>query len=240
MTIVTYAFDPTGRDAANLVVDELHTITEVNAAPYRIIIPTFAPFYSYNLKLEHIDIQGNVRELIEGVDFYLALPYVDATRVTGKTVYGGLPIVNSFADGALRFQYQTVGGPWCADVDYVYARLIEAIYNPRTTWWDQLTNVQDNFPPIAHDHGIDDLYQVDVLFQTLNSIRDAILASPTTVPGEIVAHMLNKSIHPQTPEDLGLGPIATMELATDEEVVGHQHLDKVVTLRQILLLLNTL
>lgn len=240
MRDVTYAFDPTGRDAANLVTGELHTITEVNAAPYRILIPTFVLFYFYNLKVEHIDIQGNVHELVEGVDFYLALPYVDATRVTGKTVYGGIPIINSFADGAIRLQYQTVGGPWCADIDYVYGRLIEHVFNPRTTWWDGLTNVQDNFPPMDHDHGIDDLYQVDVLFQILNGMRDAILQAPNNVPGQVVAHMLDQTIHPSTPEDLGLGPIVHLDLATDQEVVGHQHLDKAITLRQVLLLLNNL
>lgn len=240
MSEVTYAFDPTGRDAANLVTDEMHVLTEVNAAPYRILIPTFAPFYSYNLKVEHIDIQGNVRLLSEGVDYYLALPYVDATRSTGKAVYGGIPIINSFADGAIRLQYQTVGGPWCADIDYVYARLIEQVYNPRATWWDGLTNVQDNFPPLPHDHGIDDLYQVEVLFQTLTGIRDAILQAPSNVPGQIIAHMLDRSIHPSTPEDLGLGPAATLDVATDSEVMSHAPVDKVITLRQVLLLLGTI
>lgn len=240
MSDVTYNFDPTGRDPANLVTDEMHVITEVNAAPYRILIPTFAPFYSYNLKVEHIDIQGNVRELHEGSDFYLALPYVDATRSTGKTVYGGIPIINAFADGAIRLQYQTVGGPWCADIDYVYARLIEAVYNPRTTWWDGLTNVQDNFPPMDHDHGIDDLYQIDVLFQVLNGIRDAILQAPNNVPGQIVAHLLDQSLHPRTPEDLGLGPVSKLDMATDQEVIARTSVDKVVTLRQLVLLINSL
>lgn len=240
MPNVTYAFDPTGRAAANLVTGELHTITEVNAAPYRILIPTFAPFYSYNLKVEHVDLNGVVKELVEGSDFYLALPYTDATRSTGKAVYGGIPIINQFADGAIRLQYQTVGDPWCADVDYVYARLIEAIYNPRTTWWDTLTNVQDNFPPLEHDHSIDDLYNVTVLFAKLEGIRDAILQAPNNVPGSYIAHMLDKSIHPSTPEDLGLGPAAKMAMATDAEVIAKDHVDKIITLRQVLLLLNNL
>lgn len=240
MSDVTYAFDPTGRSELNLVTGELHTVTDVNAAPYRILIPTFAPFYSYNLKVEHIDILGTVRELVEGVDFYLALPYVDATRSTGKPVYGGIPIINAFADGAIRLTYQTVGGPWCADIDYVYARLIEHVFNPRTTWWDSLSNVQQNFPPLDHDHSLDDLQNVSVLFQHLANIRDAILQAPNNVPGSYIAHMLDRNLHPQSAADLGLGPVATMDLATDQEVVSHTHVDKVITLRQVLLLLNTL
>ena len=44
-----YDFDPTGSLPANLVVDELHTITEINVNTYNIIIPEFAPFYTNNL-----------------------------------------------------------------------------------------------------------------------------------------------------------------------------------------------
>lgn len=238
MSQVTYEFDPTGRSEANLVTDEYHTVTDVNAAPHRILIPTFAPFYTHNLLVEHVDLQGVATPLTEGTDYYLALPYVDASRSSGKAVYGGIPIVNSFADGAIRLTYQTVGGPWCADVNYVYNRLLEAVYNPRTTWWDLLTNVQNKFPPMAHDVHLDDVGQVDVLFTHLIGIRDAILQNPNTVPGQIVAHMLNQDIHKSKPEDFGFGPITKLDLATDQEVLERANVDKVVTLRQILLLIN--
>jgi hypothetical protein len=237
MPAVTYAFDPTGRASENLVQKELHTLTEVNAAPYRILIPSFAPFYSYNLKLEHVDLQGVVHELNEGVDYYLALPYMDATRTTGKSVFGGLPIINNLTNGAIQVTYQTVGSPWCADIPYVYARLVEQVYNPRMTWWDTLSNVQDVFPPIAHDHALDDTASVDILLSHLTSIRDAILQAPSNVPGQIVAHMLDRTIHPRSPADLGLGPLTTMDQATDEEVLARMPLDKIITLRQLLLLL---
>lgn len=237
---VTYQFDPTGRSPDNLVQNEMHVVTDVNSAPYRILIPTFAPFYSNNLKVEHIDQLGVVSELHEGVDYYLALPYMDASRSTGKSVYGGIPIINQYADGAIRLTYQTVGGPWCADIAYVYARLLEHIFNPRTTWWDTLTNVQDKFPPLPHDHTVDDLYQVDILFQRLIDIRDAILQAPQNVPGAYIAHMLDDAKHPTTPEAFGFGPAAKLDLATDQEVLNRSMVDKVITLRQVLLLLNSL
>ena len=50
-----YDFDPTGSLPANLVVDELHTITEINANTYNIIIPEFAPFYTNNLSVVYND-----------------------------------------------------------------------------------------------------------------------------------------------------------------------------------------
>ena len=39
-----YDFDPTGSSPANLIVDELHTITEINDNTYNIMMPEFSPF----------------------------------------------------------------------------------------------------------------------------------------------------------------------------------------------------
>lgn len=240
MSDVVYGFDPTGRAAENKVQNELHTLAAVNAAPSRIIIPTFAPFYANGHLVEHIALNGTVTELHEGVDYYLALPYMDATRSTGKSLYGGIPIINSFADGGIRITYQTVGDKWCCDVDYVYARLAETIFNPRMTWWDKLTNVQDLFPPMDHDHSLDDVYQITVLFDRLTEIRDAILQAPTNVPGSYIAHMLDKSKHPSSLQDLGVPADAIVDPATDYEVVNKLGVDKSITLRQLILFMNNL
>lgn len=240
MSQASYPFDATGQAVTNFVENEYHTLTEVNSAPYRILIPDFAPFYTHNLLVEHVDLQGNTTPLDEGVDFYLCLPYFDAQRVTGKSVYGGIAVINSFADGGVRISYQTVGGPWCADIPYVYLRLSEAVYNPRMTWWDKLTNVQDNFPPLEHDHSLDDVEQAMVINTTLVGIRDAILQGNQNVPGEFVAHMLNHAIHPTSLTALGATAIASLPMATDQEVLNAEPLDKAITLRQVVLLFNAL
>ena len=48
-------FDPTGLASTNYVEDEVHTLTEINDATYRLIVPTFAPFYLDNFKFVHRD-----------------------------------------------------------------------------------------------------------------------------------------------------------------------------------------
>ncbi len=238
----TYPFDSTGLSSDNLVVQELHTLTQVNAAPYRMLIPTFAPFYLNNLAIEHIDLQGAVSLLIEGVDYYSALPYLGAMRSTGKLIYGGIPFISNLVQGTIRITYQTVGGDFCCDSAYVYERLLETEYNPRTTWWDRLSNVQALFPPVQHDNSLDDVYQIEVLFNHLENIRSAILESPTKVPGSYVAHMLERNPHGLTKEDLGITPIANLALVTDQEVVQHATIDnveKVMTMRQVIMLLRS-
>lgn len=241
MSQTVYPFDPTGLAETNLVKREVHMLTKVNEAPYRILIPTFAPFHLPDLLIEHVDLLGNRKELILNVEYNIALPYIEAQRTTGKLLYGGIPILTEHLEGRLEVTYRTVGGEWTADPNYVYQRLLEVVYNPRTCWWDKLTNVQNYFPPIDHAQDLNDFHQVDTLFEWMEKIRQAILQAPTNVPGAYVAHMLDRTQHPQDAGDLGITPVGKMALATDQEVMAHTTIDnepKLMTFQQVMLLLR--
>lgn len=239
MNTASYPFDTTGLAPSNLVQNELHTLTEVNSAPYRILIPSFAPFYLHNLRVEYIGTTGEVRVLNEGVDYYCVLPYMTASRSVGKSLYGGLAFNSNLVQGTIRLQYQTLGGSWCADRNYVYEQLLSAHYNRRTTWWDSVTNVQDTFPPTDHNHDVGDVEGHTELLAKLDQIRVAILQSPNLVPAQYLAHILEKgNAHDLNKSDIGLGEVSNLPLATDEEVLSRIPSDKYVTLRQILLLLS--
>lgn len=235
----TYPLDTTGVAPSNFIQGEIHTLTKVNAAPYRILIPDFAPFYLSNLALIHVASNGDRTPLHEGADFYVTLPYVGATRATGKALYGGFAFINEIAQGTIEIDYQTVGGEFVCDPNYVYERLLSAVYNPRTTWWDAITNIQETFPPIDHDHTLDDLERVDTLFENLENIRQAILQAPTNVPGAYIAHMAARNPHGLTKEDLGCTPAASKEMITDQEILLGEGLDKLLTHRQVLFLLRS-
>jgi hypothetical protein len=173
-----YNFDPTGSLPANLVVDELHTLTEVNTVAYRIIIPEFAPFYTNNLAVVYNDgINGDVT-LTEGTDYVLCLPYLAASRSIGAMVYGGISFNFTAPNGTIKVTYQTIGGSWIADPNYVYEKLIDIAYNPRVTVWDVLTNVQQIFPPINHDQSVDYVYDSGDIILKMQEIADAILNRP--------------------------------------------------------------
>lgn len=172
-----YVFDPTGSLPANLIVDELHTLTEINDVTYRILIPEFAPFYTNNLVVKYNDgVNGDVA-LQEGVDFVLCLPYLAASRSIGAMVYGGISFNFNYPNGTIKVTYQTIGGEWIADPNYVYERLVNTAYNPRVTVWDTLTNVQQLFPPINHNQELDYVFGYEDLLLKLQEIADAIAAS---------------------------------------------------------------
>ena len=239
MNTASYPFDTTGLAPSNLVQNELHTLTEVNSAPYRILIPSFAPFYLHNLLVEHIGTTGTPTPLTEGVDYYCVLPYMAASRSVGKSLYGGLAFISDLVQGTIRLKYQTLGGSWCADKNYVYEQLLSAHYNRRTTWWDTLTNVQETFPPTDHDHNAEDIEGHTELLAKLDEIRTAILQSPNLVPAQYLAHLMAKgNVHDLNKSDLGLGDVSNLPLATDQEVLSRIPSDKYVTLRQILMLLS--
>lgn len=234
-------FDTTGIAASNLISNEDHTVSEINAATYRILIPVLAPFYLRNFALEHIDMNGVATPLSEGVDFYFVLPYMAATRSTGQQIYGGISLINELANGTVRISsYQTVGGMWCADAAYVYEKLLLSQFNARTTWWDSITNVQQLFPPTAHVTPMADVEGHQALVAKLEELRQAILSTPNLTPGLFASHLLETAANPHgvTKDMIGLGNVPNLVPATDAEVLGHAHLDKTITLRQVLLLMG--
>lgn len=242
MPSITYPYDPLGTAPSNLIEGELHTLTEINAAPYRILIPTFAPLYLNNLLLEHVAVNGEVSELHEGEDYYATLPYMAASRSLGQPVYGGLALISTLPQGTVRLRYQTVGGEWCADQNTVYNNLLTIAYNQRLTWWDQITNVQQTFPPSNHQNSAGDVAGHEDLLAAMNQIIAAILTPRNNdVPASYVAHLLaTGNAHGATPADFGLEHVQNIPPATDEEVMARAMVDKTVTLRQIVMLLNSI
>lgn len=176
-----YDFDPTGSLPDNLVVDELHTLTEVNADTYNIIIPEFAPFYTNNLVIIYNDgVNGDIT-LQENVHYVLCLPYIAASRSIGAMVYGGVSFLTNLPSGTLRFTYRTLGGSWTANPTYVYGVLVNTAYNPRVTSWDLVTNVQQIFPPVNHDQSLDYIFGYGDLIAKIDEITQAISARPPDV-----------------------------------------------------------
>lgn len=242
MSKVVLPFDSTGEASTNFIQNELRTLTEVNASTYRIIVPTYAPFYLTNLLVEHVDTAGQPKALVENVDYYPCLPYMAASRSIGKAIYGGISIINEHKQGTIRISYQALGGKWTADDKYVYNQLLTTVYNRRTTWWDLLTNVQDTFPPKQHGHTADDIEGHKEVLKALDEIRVAILKQHSSVPdliNRLAAHIgSHGNVHHLHKNDIELGLVENRRFATDVEVLQRQEEDVYISLRQVILLLK--
>lgn len=170
-----YPFDPTGLASSNLVQNEQHTTTNINSQNYFYIVPKFSPFFADGLVVTYTNLETHeTRTLDRVIDYDLAFLFYGATHSIGKVLYGALSIYNLDADGVINITYQTLGGEWCVDQEYVLEKLAEHNYNPRTINWDQLTNVQETFPPISHDLSAEYIYDSGALMNALKGIEDKI------------------------------------------------------------------
>lgn len=233
---VIYPFDPTGLAATNLVTDEQHTLTSVNSTTYRLIIPKFAPFHVNNFEMVHITMDGVETPLQEAIDFNFVFLYLGASRSIGTVVYGGITLLNELTDGYIKIKrYQTLGGEWCCDQQYVLSLLADIVFNPRTIPWEKLTNVQQVFPPINHDQAMDWIKGHDDLIQAVNSLADTIVNG-----GQLREQNLSLLIRNMvmTAVQVGLGDVQNLPLATMAEVNASLPVNKYITLAQAISLVN--
>ncbi len=233
---ISYPLDITGVAPSNLIQNEIHTITEINDFTYRIIIPSFAPFYLDNLVLEHISPLNVVTTLVRDVDYTVCLTYLGASRSIGKMLYGGLSINTEILNGTLRLTYQTLGGDWTADAQYVLERIAESNYNPRITVWDVVTNKPNQFPPTNHSLDINVTYGYQQLLEAIDSLITAIVDNQNG-SSALIAHIANtNNPHGTDKVDVGLDNVENYPIATDQEVMDKAVVDKYVTLRQMVTL----
>ena len=236
MPTVTYPFDSTGSAATNLVTNELHTLTEVNSTTYRILVPKFAPFYVNNFQMVYKTTDGVVTPLTEGVDFEFVFLYIGASRSIGMPVYGSISLLNELTDGYIEIvQYQTLGGDWCCDRQYVLEYLADIVFNPRRLPWERLTNVQAVFPPINHDQSMDWIKGHDDLIQCINQLANTIALGVGQREQNMSLLIRNLVM---TAGQVGLENVENLPLATDAEVNAELPVNKYVTLKQVLQLLN--
>lgn len=217
MPSVQYQFDSTGVMVSNLILNEQHPVTELNYKDYFFIVPYFAPFYITNLEVKLL-VGTEVRLLTQGVDYYPTLPYTGATRSIGIPLYGGISLNRQYTDGIVSIDYQTIGGDWIADHEYVVTLLSEQVYNPRITYWDLVTNKTNEFPPITHSHDVQlALYGHDTLVKAINDIVNSITVGPGS---EYLSHLRDiNNPHKVTKDQIELGNVLNYTVADPTSVL---------------------
>lgn len=183
-TPVTYPLDLSGNAPSNLILSELHTVSESVFRDYSFIVPNFTPLYVDNFQMS-ISVNGITTPLVEDVDFSFALPYVTGTRTTGKAMYGGITLHNLNLNGILSITYQTIGGDQLVDRLQVLTVLADKAYNPKTTIFETLVNTPTAFAPVPHYQDYDTFYGQEELIIKLGQIRDAIVQNASLTQTEL-------------------------------------------------------
>lgn len=237
-----YPLDLTGVAPSNLVTNEPQVITEINASFSKIIIPDYAPFYLSNLELVHISTDGTETVLQSDIDYFVAYPYQDLARETGKLCFGAIVVINPNAVNRFRLKYQTIGDRWTADPNHVKQKLLELAYNPRVAYWDQLTNVQEKFPPEHHIHDAADFDRWPELIAAINRVTTAIADKdfnesaiyPTVISyiEAFLPYKLNK-------EAVGLSDVENYPVATEDDIIQLAPVSKYVLLSQVIDVVNS-
>jgi hypothetical protein len=239
MATISYPFDTTGLSNANLVIDEPHVISELNATTYRIFVPKFAPFYVNNFVLNHISITNVKTTLVEGRDYYFCLPFIGGARSTGKMLYGAISLNHKLIDGMFELTYQTIGGDWITNPAQVLLEIAEKNYNPRIVPWDKVINKPEIFPTTEHKHDANFIYGQKELKDAIKGIEDALTGVGSTFPADLSRHTTDyNNPHHVTASTIGLPDVANLPIADDQEVMALADVNKYMTLRQLSLFMN--
>ena len=165
-----YPYDDTGESPGNLIMREAHVISEVNSNSKRTLVPVFAPFYQNNFVLEHRDDNGVYTPLVPTVDYDFSLLFMAASQSIGKYVQGGITVHRELTNGIFFITYQNLGGIWTGDRNLILEAISSRIMNPRIGTWEQVTNVQEVFPPLPHGQDLQDFRKLDDLIDAVNGI----------------------------------------------------------------------
>lgn len=214
-----YPLDVTGVLPANLITNEQQTVTAANYKDFAFLIPEFAPFYSESMQLTYRDLNGNVTPMEEGVHFLFAMPFVGASRATAKPLYGAIQFLNLNINGTITFtRYQTLGGNYTLDAATLTALMVDLIYNPRITTWEQIVALPEAFPPVPHAWDLINMVGMSAVDASLRAIVEAIYKSINNGQNDHFTNFFNPHDTDKNQINLGLVenyPPATLSQAID-------------------------
>lgn len=237
---VMYSFDPNGLNPANIVPEERYQLTEANFRDYYYVVPRYAPFLEDDIVVklyENMDSLVPLRTLTKGLDYQLVLKYHGASRAIGKPVYGGISLVMSHYSGTVGVSYRTIGGDWCADRNHVLSVLAERAYNPRITYWENVTNVQVTFPPVNHPMDFDRVFGQEQLINAINLLIAEVARNHDNLG--IIRHLTEQGpLHHLTEEMISKINAVQAGMATSAEVDAGDAIDKAVSAFDLQRVLN--
>lgn len=173
-----YPFDPTGESPANLISAEQHIITvpAVIGDPH-FIVAFIGPFFEAGLTVTHYPTGAT---LTHGVDFSFGYKFLTASISCGKNIFGGIVFYDQTLEGTIELDYQTLGGDWEIDEAQALTMKTSAVTDPRSTSWEEVVALPNEFPVVSHEYNINDMIGEDDLITSIEEIVTEVTAGQTT------------------------------------------------------------
>ena len=216
-----YAFDRTGTNPDNKVVDEPHVL---NNLAFRSVAPTYGPFFAESVYVYDVDAG---RPLVKDIDYFPTEILEELSLKLNKEISSLIIINNSNVSNNIKITYQTVGGIY-SDSSEAVSRMFEVVMNDsRTVNWENVEGKPYAYPPNLHFNYLTDIVGFEPLITALERIRNAIIVSD--VPAwEALIDWVKKYVAQR------------QGIVTEQEIDTQSGLDKLVSHERLLYALKTL
>jgi hypothetical protein len=202
---VRYAYDPTGTNPDNLVVNETHILA---TSPTRSVSPIYGAFFTESVKVFD-DVTDAL--LTKNVQYVCVELLKEPTEHLGKELCALILILDRTVNSSVRINYQVLGGHYQNQVDNMVKLYNAVIKDARPVNFSEIINKPNFYPPTLHQHILDDIYGFGPVVNALERIRQAILM--TSIPAfEALIDYINKRL-----DDLK-GGYADIDLATYADI----------------------
>lgn len=191
----SYPFDATGQAQTNRIVGEQIIVVAPGDRLFHYTMVKFAPMFQTGHKLKLRDLNNSVRDLIEGVDYYLTHKFADASLATMHPIFGSITFLKRDIVGTVIADYNTLGGMWTIDAQKITEILMNTIMNPRTTTWEQVVERPVDFPVIDHLWNLDDMVGQKEILEVLENFYEAYLQSLDPSGGGSGSNLLQQHIN---------------------------------------------
>jgi hypothetical protein len=155
--------------------------------------------------------------LIEGVDYFYAYPFEEASEKVGVPISGAVALVDVNRVGSFLLNYQTLGGEYVNEESQAIQDGLDALANLNSRTWADIVNVPTGFPPTPHTHRLDNFVGIAEILAKFTSLEAAIRSPERHITMADIVDLNEGYIQPMTE---GMASIA----ATLSTITGHKNI----------------
>ncbi|AAL83036.1 virion structural protein [Pseudomonas phage vB_Pae10145-KEN51] len=155
--------------ASNYIVDEDHTLIQVNNKTHRVLMCTHGGFYTkdFNLRDKKTGLSLNKDQ------YKTTYLYSQLSEMTGLEVMGIVVVTDPNVSPNVQVTYRAVGGFFSISALELKAVFDKLELDELSFTWDDIIGKPDAYPPAPHGHEYWQIYGTDTMVTELNRIAHA-------------------------------------------------------------------